>query len=213
MLKIGVLISGRGSNLQALIDAAQQEGFPAQIVCVISNIPDAYGLERARNANIPAVTIHHRDFKDRASFEQAVDAKLNDYGVQLICLAGFMRLLSPWLVDRWRDRLINIHPTLLPAFPGLDCHRQVLDYGAKFSGCTVHFVRSELDHGPIIAQAVVPVLPEDTEDSLAARILKAEHKIYPQVIRWIGENRVNVHGEKVFVTGCEDLEIGLFNPA
>ncbi len=199
MLKLGVLISGRGSNLQALIDATQQLGFPASIACVISNDPSAKGLDRARAANIPALAVNHRDFKDRQSFEQALDAKLTEQGVQLVCLAGFMRLLTPWFVERWRDRLINIHPSLLPAFPGLHTHKKAIDYGVKFAGCTVHFVRPEMDHGPIILQAAVPVLADDTEDELAARVLEAEHKAYPQAVRYIAENRVNVLDEKVFI--------------
>jgi phosphoribosylglycinamide formyltransferase-1 len=175
VLKLGVLISGRGSNLQALIDATQQLGFPASIACVISNDPSAKGLDRARAANIPALAVNHRDFKDRQSFEQALDAKLTEQGVQLVCLAGFMRLLTPWFVEK------------------------AIDYGVKFAGCTVHFVRPEMDHGPIILQAAVPVLADDTEDELAARVLEAEHKAYPQAVRYIAENRVNVLDEKVFI--------------
>ena len=201
VLKLAVLISGRGSNLQALIDATQSAGFPAKIECVISNKPNAAGLDRARTANIPAITINHRDFSTREAFEQALDAKLVEMGVQLVCLAGFMRLLTPWFVERWRDRLINIHPSLLPAFPGLDTHQKAIDYGVKFAGCTVHFVRAEMDHGPIILQAAVPVLQDDTEETLSARVLEAEHRIYPESVRMIAENRVNIIDEKVFVTG------------
>lgn len=200
-LKIAVLISGRGSNLQALIDATQQVGFPAVIVGVISNKPAAAGLDRAKAANIPTFNINHRDYPSREAFEQVLDAKLNEIGAQLVCLAGFMRLLTPWLVDRWRDRLINIHPSLLPAFPGLDTHQKAIDYGVKFAGCTVHFVRAEMDHGPIILQAAVPVQQDDTEEVLAERVLVAEHRIYPEAVRLIAENRVNVIHEKVFVTG------------
>jgi phosphoribosylglycinamide formyltransferase-1 len=201
MLKIAVLISGRGSNLLALIDAAQKPGYPAQIACVISNEPSAKGLERARAANIPALVIYHKDFKSKQEFEETLDAALTKQGVQLICLAGFMRLLTPWFVERWRDRLINIHPSLLPAFPGLDTHKKALEYGVKVAGCTVHFVRAEMDHGPIILQAAVPVLQDDTEETLAARILKEEHELYPQAVLLIAEGRVNVMEEKVFVTG------------
>lgn len=201
VLKLAVLISGRGSNLQALIDAQQNPDFPAKIECVISNKPDVAGLDRARAANIPALVINHRDFSSREAFEQALDAKLNEKGVQLVCLAGFMRLLTPWFVERWHDRLINIHPSLLPAFPGLDTHQKAIDYGVKFAGCTVHFVRAEMDHGPIILQAAVPVHQDDNEESLATRVLAEEHKLYPQAVRLIAENRVNVLDEKVFVTG------------
>ncbi len=203
MLKTAILISGRGSNMEALIHAAQQPGFPARIVCVISNDPAALGLDFAARAGIPTEIVDHKPFgKDRQKFEEALHAKLCSYGAQLVCLAGFMRLLTPWFVEQWLDRLINIHPSLLPAFPGLHVHEQALAYGAKFSGCTVHFVRAEMDHGPIIAQAAVPVLPDDSADALAARILKMEHQIYPQALRWIAEGRVNVHKERCFVTGA-----------
>ena len=212
MLKVGVLISGRGSNLQALIDAATGAGFPAQLACVISNKPDVQGLDRARAANIPAITVTHRDYSSREAFEQALDAALVQHGVQLVCMAGFMRILTSWFVDRWRDRLINIHPSLLPAFPGLDTHKKALDYGVKFAGCTVHFVRAEMDHGPIIAQAAVPVHADDDADSLAARILTAEHQIYPQAVRWIAENRVNIHNEKAFIANGRAYPDPVLNP-
>lgn len=202
MLKIAVLISGRGSNMQALIDAAKTANFPAQIVGVISNKPDAAGLERARNAGIPTFVVNHRDFPAREAFERELDKKLTELGVQLVCLAGFMRLLTPWFVERWLDRLINIHPSLLPAFPGLDTHRQALDYGVKLAGCTVHFVRAAMDHGPIILQAAVPVLQDDTDESLAARVLEAEHRIYPEAVRLIADRRVNVIDERVFITNA-----------
>jgi len=205
MLKVGVLISGRGSNLQALIDAAHAPDYPAKITCVISNVPDAPGLIRARAANIPVETIDHRAFKSREAFEQALDKKLTKYGVELVCLAGFMRLLTPRFVTNWRDRLINIHPSLLPAFPGLDTHKKALAAGMKTSGCTIHFVRPEMDHGPIIAQMEVPVLPGDTEESLAARVLEAEHKAYPEVVRLIAEGHVNIHEEQVFIGGDSAL--------
>jgi len=212
VLRVGILISGRGSNLQALIDATQKAGFPATIICVISNDATAGGLAKAKAANIPTHVISHYDFKDRASFEQAIDAKLTECGVQLICLAGFMRMLTSWFVERWLDRLINIHPSLLPAFAGLDVHQRAIDHGVKFSGCTVHFVRAELDHGPIILQAVVPVLPDDSEETLAARVLETEHKIYPQAVRFIAENRVNVMDERVFITGVATPPETLISP-
>ncbi|MER2520178.1 MAG: phosphoribosylglycinamide formyltransferase [Bdellovibrionales bacterium] len=214
MLSVGVLISGRGSNLKALIDAAKISGYPAKIVCVVSNEPDAQGLERAKEAGIPAFVVNHRDYKGqpREVFEKAVDAKLREQGVQLVCMAGFMRLLTPWFVNQWLDRLINIHPSLLPAFPGLDVQRKAIAYGVKFSGCTVHFVRAEMDHGPIILQAAVPVLQDDDEHRLAARILKSEHVIYPLAVRYIAENRVNVHDERAFVTGVKPSEDALVSP-
>ena len=212
MLKIAVLISGRGSNLQSLIDASKQNDFPAQIMCVISNKPNVQGLERATAAGIPALVINHRDYADRAAFEAALDAKLQEYGVQLVCLAGFMRILTPWFVERWLDRLVNIHPSLLPSFPGLDTHRKAIEYGVKFAGCTVHYVRAEMDHGPIIIQAAVPVLHDDTEDTLAHRVLEAEHRIYPEAVRFIAEGRVNVHLEKTFVTDTDVLSNATINP-
>ncbi len=214
MLKIAVLISGRGSNLQSLIDASQAKDYPAQIVGVISNEPDVFGLERAKKANIPVAVINHRDFKkDREAFEKKLDEQINAWGAQLVCLAGFMRLLTSWFCDRWRDRLVNIHPTLLPAFPGIHVHEKVIAYGAKFSGCTIHFVRSEMDHGPIIVQAAVPVLQDDTPDTLAARVLESEHKMYPLAVRFIAEGRVNVHDEKVFIANANEQKTSLINPA
>ncbi len=212
MLKVGVLISGRGSNLQSLIAACAAPGFPAEIVCVIANKADAGGLDHARNAHIPAVVIAHRDYSDRPAFEAALDTALNAHQVQLVCLAGFMRILTSWFVERWRDRLINIHPSLLPAFPGLDTHRKAIDYGAKLAGCTIHFVRAEMDHGPIIAQAAVPVLADDDERTLAARVLQAEHKAYPAALRLIADNRVNVYQERTFIVDAAAPEQVLFNP-
>jgi len=212
VLKVGILISGRGSNMQALIQATSQQDYPAKIGCVIANNPAAGGLERARAVKIPTHIINHRDFKDRQAFEEALDAKLSDKGIQLVCLAGFMRILTPWFVERWRDRLINIHPSLLPAFPGLDTHKKALQGGVKFTGCTVHFVRAEMDHGPIIIQAAVPVYQGDSEEILAARVLEAEHKVYPQAVRLIAENLVNVHAEQVFIANAIGPANATFNP-
>lgn len=214
MLKIGILISGRGSNMQALIKASQQSNAQYQVTTVIANDPTAKGLDYASAANIPTEIVNHRDYgKDRQKFEEALDKKLDGAGVQLVCLAGFMRLLTPWFVERWRDRLINIHPSLLPAFPGLHTHQAALDYGAKFTGCTVHFVRAEMDHGPIIIQASVPIHTNDTEVTLAERVLESEHKIYPHAVRLIAENAVNVINEKVFIAGGMAPPNVLFNPA
>ena len=212
MLKVGVLISGRGSNLQALIAACATPGFPAQIACVISNKADAKGLDHAHAANIPAHIVSHKDYPDKQSFESAVEAWLNQHQVQLVCLAGFMRILSPIFTERWRDRVINIHPSLLPAFPGLDTHEKVIAYGAKLTGCTVHFVRAEMDHGPIIVQAAVPVLSDDTAESLAARVLKAEHKAYPLALRLIADNRVNVVEERIFIADAKAPDEIFSNP-
>jgi len=212
MLNVGVLISGRGSNLQALISACAAPEFPARIVCVISNDKDAKGVQYAREANIPTLVIPHRDHPDRRSFEVAVDAALEYHEVQFVCLAGFMRILTPWFVERWRDRLVNIHPSLLPAFPGVDVHQKVLDYGAKLTGCTIHFVRAGMDDGPVILQAAVPVLGGDTEKTLAARVLEAEHRAYTAVLRLIAENRVNVFEERVFIADAQASGEALFNP-
>ncbi|HYC02547.1 MAG TPA: phosphoribosylglycinamide formyltransferase [Azospirillaceae bacterium] len=201
-LRVGVLISGRGSNLQALIDAAAEPGFPAGIALVLSNKADAQGLERARAAGIATAVVPHKDFADKPAFEQAMTAELERAGVELVCLAGFMRLLSPWFVARWRDALINIHPSLLPAFPGLDTHRRALETGVRFHGCTVHYVRDEMDVGPILVQAAVPVLDGDTEEALAARVLEQEHRAYPLALRLIAEGRARVEGDRVRITSA-----------
>ena len=201
MLKIGVLISGRGSNLQALIDACAGDEFPAKIAVVISNKPDAYGLERAKLAGIPTITVPHGTFSSREAFDQEVDRHLREAGVKLVCLAGFMRLLSEQFVRGWKDRMINIHPSLLPSFKGLNTHARTLQAGVKIAGCTVHYVRPEMDEGPIIMQAAVPVLAGDSEENLADRILVQEHLIYPAAVRLIAEGRVRVAGETCIITG------------
>ena len=211
-LKLGVLISGRGSNLQALIDAAAAPDFPAEIALVLSNRADAGGLARAAAAGIRQSVISHRDYPDRPSFEAAMDATLRGAGVELICLAGFMRLLTGGFVEAWRDRMINIHPSLLPAFKGLDTHERALAAGVRFTGCTVHFVRAEMDDGPIIVQAAVPVLSRDDADSLAARVLEAEHRCYPLAVRLIAEGRVRVAGERVEIDGAGDAPSTQLNP-
>lgn len=211
-MRIGVLISGRGSNLQALIDAGRDPAFPARIATVISNEPGAAGLTRARAAGIPTVTINHRDFPNRAAFEESLNAALAAAGVELVCLAGFMRLLTEGFVRHWWDRLINIHPSLLPAFRGLHVHEAVLAYGARFSGCTVHYVRPAMDDGPIIAQAAVPVLADDDADRLAARILAEEHRIYPLAVRLIAERRVRVADERVLIAEARAPGTSLLNP-
>jgi len=212
-LKVGVLISGRGSNLQALIDACAVETFPAEIALVLSNTADAAGLRRAETKGIATAVIDHKAYDDRESFEGAMQEALAGAGVELICLAGFMRLLTDGFVSRWRDRLINIHPSLLPAFRGLNVHDRVLEYGARFSGCTVHFVRAAMDDGPIIAQAVVPVLQDDDADSLAARILTHEHRIYPLVVSMIAQSRVRVTDDIVTITDPTPPMGSMINPA
>lgn len=201
-LRLGVLISGRGSNLQALIDAAKDPAYPAAVALVISNKADAPGLDRARAAGIDTLVLRPKDFADKAAHEAAMTAALEAAGVGLVCLAGYMRLLSPYFVEVWRDRLINIHPSLLPAFPGLDTHQKAMETGVRFHGCTVHFVRVEMDTGPIIVQAAVPVADDDTPDSLAARVLTQEHRAYPLAVRLIAEGRVTVEGNRVAVRGA-----------
>ena len=211
-LRLGVLISGRGSNLQALIDACADDAFPAEIVLVISNKGDAKGLDRAQRADIPARIINHKDYANRAAFDTEMTWALEDAKVDLVCLAGFMRLLSDVFVDHWWDKLINIHPSLLPAFKGLDVQRRAIQEGAKFSGCTVHFVRQEMDVGPIIVQAAVPIHPDDNPDKLAARILEQEHEIYPLAVKWIAEGRVTTDGPRALIDGAEALTPPMVNP-
>jgi phosphoribosylglycinamide formyltransferase-1 len=212
-LKTAVLISGRGSNLEALIRACAGKDFPAVIELVISNHGDAGGLQHARAAGIPTAIVPHRDYPSREAFDTALTQALDAAKIELVCLAGFMRLLTAGFVERWRDRLINIHPSLLPAFPGLDTHARALAEGVRFAGCTVHFVRAEMDHGPIIVQAAVPVLPGDDEAKLAARVLGAEHRAYPLALRLIGEGRVKVIGERTEIAGAAGVSTMLLNPA
>ncbi|MBT6117841.1 MAG: phosphoribosylglycinamide formyltransferase [Rhodospirillaceae bacterium] len=211
-LTLGVLISGRGSNLQALIDACARADYPARIALAISNVAGAGGLARAEAAGIPTATIPHREFETREAFEAEITAALRRAGVELVCLAGFMRLLTPGFVEDWRDRLINIHPSLLPVYKGLDSHARALADGVRFTGCTVHFVRPEMDVGPIVAQAAVPVLEGDDEETLATRVLAAEHRCYPLAVRLIAEGRVRIVGERVSVDGAEGPERAVLNP-
>lgn len=211
-LKLGVLISGRGSNLQALIAAGADPSFPAEIVIVVSNKPDAGGLEHARATGIATSVVEHGGYRDRESFDRAVHDVLDGAGVELVCLAGFMRLLSEWFVTTWHDRIVNIHPSLLPSFKGIDAHAQAIAAGAKLSGCTVHIVRAEMDAGPILVQAAVPVLPGDDEDSLAARILTVEHKCYPLAVRLLAEGRVQIDGDTAIVEMPGDSSAYIISP-
>ena len=191
--RVAILISGRGSNMAALIDAAKAPDYPAEIVLVVSNRPDALGLVHAREAGIATALIDHRAFgADREAFERAIDAALDDHRIDLVCLAGFMRLFTPWFVSRWSGRMLNIHPALLPEFKGLHTHRRALEAGAKRHGATVHFVAAEMDSGPVIVQEAVPVLDGDTEETLSRRVLEAEHRIYPEALRRVAEGRVAV---------------------
>ncbi|PZR87348.1 MAG: phosphoribosylglycinamide formyltransferase [Stutzerimonas stutzeri] len=192
-VRTAILISGRGSNMVALIEAAKAADFPAEIVLVAANRPDAGGLERAAAAGIATASVDHRPFgKDREAFEQALDAELQAHGIELVVLAGFMRVLTPWFVTRWQGRLINIHPSLLPDFRGTHTHARALEAGVAAHGCTVHFVVPELDAGPTILQAKVPVLPGDDEASLSARVLEQEHRIYPQALALVASGAIRL---------------------
>ncbi|NBN77936.1 phosphoribosylglycinamide formyltransferase [Microvirga tunisiensis] len=201
--KVGVLISGRGSNMLSLIRAAQAPDYPAEIALVLSNRPDAGGLERAAAFGIATAVVDHKPFgRDREAFEKAVDAELQAAGIELVALAGFMRLLSPWLVERWAGRMLNIHPALLPSFKGLDTHERALETGVKLHGATVHFVSSEMDAGPIIMQGAVPVLDGDTPDTLGARVLEVEHRIYPEALALIASGTARLEGNRVVLTNA-----------
>ncbi len=197
MKRIVILISGRGSNMEAILRAAAEERWSAQIAAVISNKLDAAGLKTAERAGIPAVAVEHRQYPDRDSFDAALAEAIERFSPDLVVLAGFMRILTAGFVHRFHGRLLNIHPSLLPSFPGLATHQQALDAGVKFHGATVHFVTPELDHGPIVEQAVVPVLDGDTESVLAARVLEQEHIIYPRAVRDVIEGRVWLDGDRV----------------
>ena len=209
--RTGVLISGRGTNLQALIDAAARPDYPAEIALVLSNVADAPGLARADKAGIATKTISHRGHS-REAFDNLLDAGLREANIEFVCLAGFMRIFSASFARRWEGRMINIHPSLLPAFKGLHVHRQALDAGVRISGCTVHFVVPELDSGPIIAQAAVPVFAGDDEDTLAARTLEAEHRLYPLALGLLATGRVKLEDGRARFTGMPTNTGALFNP-
>jgi phosphoribosylglycinamide formyltransferase-1 len=212
-LPIGVLISGSGTNLQAIIDAIEAKRLDAAIQLVLSNRADAYGLVRAKSHGIPTEVLDHKKFPSREAFDAEVVEILRERGVDLVVLAGFMRLLSPVFVKAFSNRIMNIHPALLPSFPGLHVQKKAVEHGVRFSGCTVHFVNDQCDEGPIIIQAVVPVFPDDTEETLAERILKQEHRIYPRAIQLYSEGRLRVEGRKVYVDGlCKDETQVLFQP-
>jgi phosphoribosylglycinamide formyltransferase-1 len=212
-LKLGILISGRGSNMQRLLAACQGGEIAADIRLVLSNRAEAAGLIHAQAAGVRTKILGHVDYPNRTDFDRALDGALREAGVDFVCLAGFMRLLTAEFISSWRDRMINIHPSLLPAFPGLDTHARALAAGVKLAGCTVHYVRFETDTGPIIAQAAVPVLPGDDEESLSARVLAAEHRLYPLALRLIAEGRVRVQGEHAIVEGASPANAYLLNPA
>lgn len=200
--RVGVLISGRGSNLQSLLDAAADPAYPAEIALVISNKAGVYGLERAHQAGVPTAVVDHKAYAGRDAFDAAIDAALRAADCELICLAGFMRIFTPGFVNRWPNRILNIHPSLLPSFTGLHVQRRAIEAGATIAGCTVHIVTPDLDAGPILAQAAVPVLGDDTEDSLSARILEREHRLYPAALAWLASGRVRVTGNRALVDGA-----------
>lgn len=212
-LSIGVLISGGGTNLQAIIDAIEAKRLDAAIKLVLSNKADAYGLVRAKNHGIATEILDHRKYPSREIYDRAVVDLLQAHGVELVVLAGFMRLLSPVFVKAYSNRIMNIHPALLPSFPGLHVQKKAVEYGVRVSGCTVHFVNDECDEGPIIIQAVVPVFADDTEAKLAARILKEEHRIYPRAIQLYAEGRLRIDGRRVIVAGsANDENAALIQP-
>jgi phosphoribosylglycinamide formyltransferase-1 len=199
--RVAILISGRGSNMAALIAAASDPDYPAEIVLVLSSRPDAAGLAHAAEAGIATAVVDAKAFADKAAFEAAIDAELAEARVEIVCLAGFMRLLSEDFVTRWENCLLNIHPSILPAFRGLNTHARALEAGVRLHGCTVHFVRPAMDDGPIIAQAAVPVLADDTPETLARRVLAAEHRVYPQALALVAADRARVSGGRVAIDG------------
>jgi phosphoribosylglycinamide formyltransferase-1 len=211
--RVAILISGRGSNMAALIAAAKDKSYPAEIVVVLSNIADAGGLSIAREHGVATEVVEHRAYgKDREAFERALQAALEKHRVEIVCLAGFMRLLTPWFVGQWQGRLMNVHPALLPAFKGLDTHERAIEAGAKIHGATVHFVVPEVDSGPIVAQAAVPVLDEDTPQSLAARVIVFEHRIYPLALKLVAEGRVQIKEGRCIVDAPSDSKDNLTVP-
>ncbi|HEX2552850.1 MAG TPA: phosphoribosylglycinamide formyltransferase [Microvirga sp.] len=210
--RVAILISGRGSNMVSLIEAARAPDFPAEIRLVLSNRPDAGGLARAADAGIETLAIDHKAHPDRESFDAAADAALRERGIDLVCLAGFMRVLTPGFVEAWAGRMINVHPSLLPLFRGIRTHERALEAGVLVHGCTVHFVVPELDAGPIVAQAAVPVVPGDTPDTLAARVLAQEHVLYPQALRMISAGEARLDGGRVVFRRGWDTAVSLRSP-
>lgn len=213
MIRIGALVSGSGTNLQSIMDACESSAVDAEVVVVISNVEGAYALERARKRSIPAEVVPHGDYPDRDAYDRELVRILRSHRVDLVVLAGFMRVLTPGFLEGFPERVMNIHPALLPSFPGLGVRLKAIEYGVRFSGCTVHFVDAGVDTGPIIIQAVVPVYPDDTEEELKDRILALEHKIYPKAIQLFAQGRLTVRGRKVFIRGLvKDDSQCLINP-
>lgn len=212
-VRTAILISGRGSNMQSLVEAAQADDYPAEIVLIASNRPDAAGLEWAKARGLPTLAIDHKKYKTRDAFEAALQDALAAAGTELVALAGFMRLMTSDFVEHWRDRMINIHPSLLPSFKGLHTHERALAAGVKIAGCTVHFVRTEMDEGPIIGQAAVPVLSGDDPATLAARVLAAEHRLYPASLKLVASGLVRVEGEKVITLHESNAGLPVYSPS
>jgi phosphoribosylglycinamide formyltransferase-1 len=211
--RVGILISGRGSNMRSLVGAMREPGFPAEPVIVVSNRPEAPGLAWAKEQGIPALALDHEHFESREHFEGQLHALLTTARVDLVCLAGFMRLMTADFVERWRDRMLNIHPALLPSFKGLHTHERALRAGVTIHGCTVHLVRPAMDEGPILAQAAVPVLPGDTAETLSARVLEAEHRIYPEALALLCTGEARVDGEKVIISQHINPSPALYSPS
>nr|WP_319388926.1 phosphoribosylglycinamide formyltransferase [uncultured Cohaesibacter sp.] len=204
-MRTAILISGRGSNMTAILEAARNEDYPAEIALVLANNADAKGLETAAAEGIATAVVDHRPFKgNREAFDAEIQSVLEANGIELVVLAGFMRILTPGFVDKWRDRMLNIHPSLLPSFKGLHTHLRAIETGCRLAGCTVHFVRADMDSGPIITQAAVPVLDDDDEDSLSARILVMEHKVYPRAVALVAGGRTRVDGMRVIITQTDE---------
>jgi phosphoribosylglycinamide formyltransferase-1 len=212
-LRVAILISGRGSNMRALVEAARAEDFPAEIALVLSNVASAEGLAFARAQGIATATVDHKTYPDRETFERAMQATLANHGVELVCLAGFMRLLTPWFVAQWRDRMLNIHPALLPSYRGLHTHERALADGVKIHGATVHFVAPEMDAGPIVAQAAAPVLDSDTPETLGARVLQLEHRIYPLALKLVAGGLAQVEDARVRIACEKEAPPALIWPA
>jgi phosphoribosylglycinamide formyltransferase-1 len=210
--RVAALISGRGSNMTSLIAAAKDPAFPAEIALVLSNRPDAAGLETARKEGIAAVALDHKAYASREEFERAMQRVLDEHKIDIVCLAGFMRLLTPWFVEQWSGKMLNIHPAILPLYKGLHTHERALADGVKLHGATVHFVVPGMDEGPIIAQAVVPVLSNDTPDTLGARVLVQEHKLYPLALKLLASDRLSVDGTRVHIKEESATEGALISP-
>lgn len=211
-LKVAILISGRGSNMQALINAAKSADYPAEIALVISNRPKAKGIDFARENNIPVEIIDHKSFETRDEFDNALNETLQSANIELICNAGFTRLLGREFVENWHNKQLNIHPSLLPSFKGLHTHERALEADVKITGCTVHFVRFDMDSGPIVAQAAVPILTEDTPETLGNRVLNAEHALYPKVLANIASGNIKVIGDRLIYQSRDELQPPLYSP-